>query len=136
MHSKKLSDIFEKNTYMAAIYPGDTRSALEVFCLYEAQGEYFDISDPANVLRDSFVLGPGERKACGYIVGKSCIGCKLCYSKCPQYCIDVSARPAVILQSGCLRCGICYEICPARAIMRCDRKSKFVPLISKREGYS
>ena len=30
---------------MQSIYPGDTRSALEVFCLYEADGEYFDISD-------------------------------------------------------------------------------------------
>ena len=44
--SEKLDEIFEKNTYMQSIYPGDTRSALEVFCLYEADGEYFDISDP------------------------------------------------------------------------------------------
>ena len=43
--SEKLDEIFEKNTYMQSIYPGDTRSALEVFCLYEADGEYFDISD-------------------------------------------------------------------------------------------
>ena len=42
--SEKLDEIFEKNTYMQSIYPGDTRSALEVFCLYEADGEYFDIS--------------------------------------------------------------------------------------------
>lgn len=42
--SEKLNEIFEKNTYMQSIYPGDTRSALEVFCLYEADGEYFDIS--------------------------------------------------------------------------------------------
>lgn len=41
-----VDEIFEKNP-MQSIYPGDTRSALEVFCLYEADGEYFDISDPA-----------------------------------------------------------------------------------------
>lgn len=29
--SEKLDEIFEKNTYMQSIYPGDTRSALEVF---------------------------------------------------------------------------------------------------------
>ena len=29
--SEKLDEIFEKNTYMQGIYPGDTRSALEVF---------------------------------------------------------------------------------------------------------
>ncbi len=49
--SEKLDEIFEKNTYMQSIYPGDTRSALEVFCLYEADGEYFDISDPAHIVR-------------------------------------------------------------------------------------
>lgn len=38
IHSEKLDEIFEKNTYMQGIYPGDTRSALEVFQLYEAEG--------------------------------------------------------------------------------------------------
>ena len=33
---EKLDEIFEKNTYMQSIYPDDTRSALNVFCLYEA----------------------------------------------------------------------------------------------------
>jgi len=43
---------------MQSIYPGDTRDALEVFCLYEAEGEYFDISDPAHVTRDSIRIAP------------------------------------------------------------------------------
>ena len=60
--SEKLDEIFEKNTYMQSIYPGDTRSALEVFCLYEADGEYFDISDPAHIVRDSFTIGKRRRK--------------------------------------------------------------------------
>ena len=30
---EKLDAIFEKNTYMQKIYPDDTRSALQVFCL-------------------------------------------------------------------------------------------------------
>ena len=47
-----------------------------------------------------------------------CIGCKLCYSKCPQKCIDISKKPVVIRQEHCLHCGNCYEICPARAIER------------------
>jgi len=50
--SYKLDEIFEKNTYMQGIYPGDNRSALEVFQIYEAQGEYFDITDPSHVVRD------------------------------------------------------------------------------------
>ena len=63
--SEKLDEIFEKNAYMKSIYPGDTRSALEVFCLYEAEGEYFDISDPAHVTRDSFTIGLAQRAGSG-----------------------------------------------------------------------
>ena len=55
--SEKLDEIFEKNPYMQSIYPGDTRSALEVFWLFEAEGEYFDISEPAHVIRDRIVIG-------------------------------------------------------------------------------
>ena len=41
---KNLDIMFEKNPYMKKIYPGDTKDAIEVFQLYEAQGEYFDIN--------------------------------------------------------------------------------------------
>lgn len=37
-----LRDIFAFNPYMQDIYPGDTRKALVVFQMYEAQGEFFD----------------------------------------------------------------------------------------------
>lgn len=103
--SEKLDEIFEKNTYMQSIYPGDTRSALEVFCLYEADGEYFDISDPAHIVRDSFTIGKAAQEAPGYYVGEGCIGCKLCYSVCPQKCIDITKKPVVIDQHRCLHCG-------------------------------
>lgn len=114
--SEKLDEIFEKQTYMQSIYPGDTRAALEVFCLYDAEGEYFDISDPAHVTRDRIVIGQTAKTETGYFVGEGCIGCKLCYSVCPQKCIDITAKPVVIQQNHCLHCGRCAEICPARAI--------------------
>ncbi|MCD8099786.1 MAG: 4Fe-4S binding protein [Oscillospiraceae bacterium] len=114
--SEKLDEIFVYNPYMQDIYPDDTRSTLEVFRLYEASGEYFDISDPAHVRRDSFTLGGGETTERGYFVGPDCIGCKLCYSVCPQKCIDISQKPVVIDQNRCLRCGRCAEICPKRTI--------------------
>ncbi|MCD8353216.1 MAG: 4Fe-4S binding protein [Clostridiales bacterium] len=113
---EKLDEMFEKNPYMQKIYPGDTRSALEVFRLYKASGEYFDISDPAHVTRDSIVIGQPETVVNGYFVGSACIGCKLCYSACPQKCIDISTTPVVIDQSRCLHCGRCSEICPRQAI--------------------
>ena len=114
--SEKLTEIFEKNPYMKSIYPGDTRSALEVFCLYEAEGEYFDISDPAHIERDSFTIGKATRKTPGYYVGKDCIGCRMCYSVCPQKCIDITNNSAVIDQRHCLHCGRCAETCPKQAI--------------------
>ena len=48
--------------------------------------------------------------------GKDCIGCKLCYSVCPQKCIDISSVPVTINQNHCLHCGRCAEICPRQCI--------------------
>ena len=48
--------------------------------------------------------------------GKECIGCKLCYSVCPQKCIDISSVPVTINQNHCLHCGRCAEICPKQCI--------------------
>ena len=97
--------LFEKNPYMNEIYPTESsRSALTVFKIYEGSGEYFD-------------LGAEEQRG-GYFVTDRCIGCRLCFSKCPQKCIDITRKPAVIAQEHCLHCGSCFEICPARAIER------------------
>ena len=116
--AEKLDEIFEKNTYMQSIYPGDTRSALEVFCLYEAEGEYFDISDPAHILRDRIVIGHAAHTASGFIVGSGCIGCGTCLTVCPQKCIVIGQPPAMIDQHHCLHCGRCVERCPVHAIVR------------------
>ncbi|MGN0241106.1 MAG: pyridoxamine 5'-phosphate oxidase family protein, partial [Candidatus Weimeria sp.] len=58
--SEKLDEIFEKNVYMQSIYPGDTRSALEVFRIHDAEGNFFDISDPSHVTRGTFSIGKAE----------------------------------------------------------------------------
>lgn len=118
IHHEKLDEIFEKNTYMQSIYPGDTRTVLEVFNIYEAEGEFFDISDPSHIKRDHFTLGnPTEIKS-GYEVTDFCIGCKLCYSVCPQKCIDTEKIPVEINQNHCLHCGRCVESCPKQAIRK------------------
>ncbi len=101
---------------MKEIYPGDTREALEVFCLYEAQGEYFDISVPSNLIRKSIVIGDVQEAQTGYYIGKDCIGCKLCYSVCPQKYIDITQKPVVIEQNHCLHFGRCAQICPMQTI--------------------
>lgn len=111
-----LDIMFEKNPYMKEIYPGDTRQALDVFQLYEAQGEYFDISNPSKIMRDRIVIGNVKEAQTGYFAGEGCIGCKLCYSVCPQKCIDITVKPVVIRQNQCLHCGRCAQICPKQCI--------------------
>ena len=115
---KNLDIMFERNPYMKEIYPGDTREALEVFQLYDAQGEYFDISNPSHIVRDTITIGDGKIIQSGYYVEDGCIGCKLCYSVCPQKCIDISTKPVVIDKKHCLHCGRCTEICPEQCIIR------------------
>ena len=114
--SEHLSRLFEKNPYMAEIYQTEeSQSALTVFQIYEGTGEWFDLSKKP-IERAPFTFGGAEKVEEGYFVTDKCIGCKLCYSKCPQKCIDISVKPVVIHQNNCLHCGNCYEICPARAV--------------------
>lgn len=56
-----LNEIFDKNPSMNSVYPGDSREILEVFCLYEGQGEYFCLADHP-IVRKSFCL---NHKSCG-----------------------------------------------------------------------
>lgn len=114
----KLPALFRKNSYMEKIYPDvRSRSTLTVFKIYEGTGEWFDLSR-LPIERASFSFGGAQMRESGYFVTDQCIGCKLCYSKCPQKCIDISKKPVVIQQEHCLHCGNCFETCPARAIER------------------
>ena len=112
----KLLDLFQKNSYMESIYPTQqSRSALTVFQIYKGTGEWFDLSKKP-IERFSFSFGNVKQEPHGYFVTDKCINCKLCYSKCPQKCIDYSSTPVFIQQENCLHCGNCYGICQTRAI--------------------
>ena len=110
--------LFDKNPYMYEIYPTEeSRSAIRIFQLYNGSGEWFDLSKKP-IERKNFSFGGAEEICEGYFVTDKCIGCKLCYSKCTQKCIDISVKPVVINQNHCLHCGNCFEICPMRAIVK------------------
>lgn len=109
-----LNKIFEENPYMKEIYPVNTRHALEVFQLYEGQGEYFDLSSKP-IFRDTFSLGDKKATQAKYIVSEECIGCDKCAKICPQQCID-KGSPYIIKEANCLHCGLCLETCPVKAI--------------------
>lgn len=110
-----LKEIFDKNQYMNEIYPSkESQMELEVFQLYEGQGEYFDLSTKP-ITRKNFTIGNIKVINYGYFITNECRGCKICYSKCPQKCIVVG-NPCVIKQENCLHCGNCISVCPFRAI--------------------
>lgn len=118
--NEKLEEVFAQNAYMNEIYPSmESRNALEVFQMYEGQGEYFDLSVKP-IYRDTFYLGGKhvtQAKKQGFYVTENCDQCGKCLSECPQNCIDVAEQTVSINQAHCLHCGRCYEICPKNAIL-------------------
>ena len=108
--------IFDEQPYLANVYPGDTRSIGVIFCIDEAEIEYFNLGvNP--IFRETYVLGNAKKTEKGYFITNSCIGCGTCRAVCPQRCVD-EGTPYVIRQNNCLHCGNCYENCPVKAIER------------------
>lgn len=119
----RLVEIFEKNPYMAKIYPTEkSREALEVFQLYKGTGEYFDLGQ-LPPFRQSFSFGGEQKAAGGYrINAAACIGCQGCRSVCPVQCVS-STIPRVIDENHCLHCGNCFRICPVKAVEKLNAES-------------
>lgn len=115
-----LDKVFEENPYMAEIYSAkESRIALEVFRLYQGNGEYFDLSTKP-ITRHSFVIGEADKKEnafeIGYFINEKCVGCGKCSLVCPQKCIDITKLPYVIRQDNCLHCGNCMSACNYGAV--------------------
>lgn len=111
-----LGEIFDKNPSMHNVYPGETRNILEVFCLYEGEGEYFCLATEP-ITRWPFAFGKAAHQRKGFVITHECSQCGICAGECPQKAID-EGTPYVIRQENCLHCGRCIEVCPFAAITR------------------
>lgn len=113
---KLLTPIFENNPSMNEVYPNDTRKILEVFCLKDGYGEYFNLGNHP-IYRTYFSFGEGKVEEKGYLINDTCISCDICRKNCPQDCIN-EGLVYEIVNENCLHCGLCFELCPVDAIER------------------
>lgn len=108
--------IFEEQPYLANVYPGDTRDIGIIFCINQAQVEYFNLGvNP--IFRETYLMGNGTIEKKGYVITDQCVGCGTCLAHCPQRCIEEGV-PYRIRQEHCLHCGSCLEHCPVNAVER------------------
>ena len=113
-----LPALLDRNPYMDEIYPtAAAKQALTAFCIYQGEGEYFDLSRRP-IYRESFAYGVKPSLLGTYYITPDCIGCGNCLATCPQSCIELSCGRAYILQQHCLHCGNCYEVCPHGAVAK------------------
>ena len=108
--------IFKEQPYLANVYPDTTKEIGIIFCIDQAEVEYFHLGvNP--IFRETYLLGNAIMKEKGYYITDACIGCGKCKENCPQKCIE-AGQPYVISQNHCLHCGNCYEKCPMKAVIR------------------
>lgn len=113
---KWIDIIFSEQPYLSNVYPDNTRKIGIVFCVKNAEIEYFNLGvNP--IFRELYTIGNEKISFKGYKISENCIGCGACEKVCPQRCIEKDI-PYKIRQNNCLHCGACYEKCPVKAIER------------------
>lgn len=118
---EKLEEVFLKNPYMNQIYPNPaSRKALEVFCVTEGTGEFFDLSTKP-ITRASFIVGrqdenPDSSEGLTASYGSHCSN----DSEGPEHAgITVNAKAeknGYFITDACVGCRKCTTVCPQACI--------------------
>ena len=88
---KFLVDEIHSTTVATIGSDGHPQTRIIDMMYYDEEGVYF-LTAKGKAFYGQ-LIGTAETVQTGYFVGKDCIGCKLCYSVCPQKCIDISSVP-------------------------------------------
>lgn len=113
---KWIDIIFSEQPYLSNVYLDNTREIGIVFCIRNAEIEYFNLGvNP--IFREIYTVGNKEISFKGYRISDRCIKCGACEKVCPQKCIEKGTQYK-IRQNNCLHCGACFEKCPIKAIER------------------
>jgi putative 4Fe-4S binding domain protein len=79
--------IFEENSLMNKVYPGDTHYILEAFVIAEGSIEFFDPRQ-SPICCESLALEKASVTEKDFFITEVCIGCGTFASLCPQQCIE------------------------------------------------
>ena len=96
-----------------------------VYTIHEAARRGLAPDDPAKLtwmgddpepLRSNFKPASPSKKDAIPTIMENCIGCGDCARICPQKCITIQEKKAVVNDKKCIRCYCCHEFCPIKAI--------------------
>ena len=96
-----------------------------VYTLHEAASRGLAPQDPAELtwlgddpepFRTSFKPAIRHKNDAIPEILENCVGCGDCARICPQSCIAIQDKKALIKEKDCIRCYCCHEFCPAKAI--------------------
>lgn len=91
----------------------------EIYCLYEGEGEFYQVYKNDGVYRLRFGFGGQEPRPFRYQIDTdACVGCGVCREICTANIIELQNGKAVIPYHHCFECGACWSACPNGAVKK------------------